>query len=165
MKKPFKVAIQMDPWNVINVNTDSTYLIALEAQKRGYELFSYQPSNLTLNLGVVRATGNFVSLNHERKNFYNLKKTQTINLDNFDVVLVRQDPPFDMNYITATYLLEYLSKNTLVLNNPKYIRDYPEKLSMFLFKKILMKLLNFTKLIKPQLLNLYMAMEGRVLKN
>ena len=151
MKKPFKVAIQMDPWNVINVNTDSTYLIALEAQKRGYELFSYQPSNLTLNLGVVRVTGNFVSLNRERKNFYNLKKTQTINLDNFDVVLVRQDPPFDMNYITATYLLEYLSKNTLVLNNPKYIRDYPEKLSMFLFKKIIPKTLiskNFDEIIK-----------------
>ena len=62
MKSRFKIAIQMDPWSAINVNTDSTYLIALEAQRRGYELFSYQPSNLSLDQGVIKATGNFVSL-------------------------------------------------------------------------------------------------------
>ena len=151
MKSRFKIAIQMDPWSAINVNTDSTYLIALEAQRRGYELFSYQPSNLSLDQGVIKATGNFVSLYSHKKIFYHLKKTQTINLDSFDVVLVRQDPPFNMNYITATYLLEHISKKILILNNPKSIRDYPEKLSMFLFKKIIPRTLissNLDEIIK-----------------
>lgn len=136
MKKHFKIAIQMDPWNRVNPKTDSTYVIALEAQKRGYSLFSYVPDHLSLDQGVVKATGSYFSLHPNKKKFYHLNRTKTVLLNDFDVVLVRQDPPFNMHYITATYLLEQLSNKTLVLNNPKYIRDYPEKLSMFYFKNI-----------------------------
>jgi len=137
MKKRFKIAIQMDPWNRINPNTDSTYAIAVEAQKRGYSIFSYEAKNLSLCNGVVKALGNNVSLYPNKSFFYHLGEYKSISLNKFDLVLVRQDPPFNMNYITATYLLEKVSKKTLVLNNPKYIRDYPEKLSMFLFKDVI----------------------------
>ena len=127
----------MDPWNRINPQTDSTYVIALEAQKRGYRLFSYTVENLFLENGIVYVVGNEFSLHSEKKKFFTLKKEKKLNLNSFDIVLVRQDPPFNMNYITATYLLERLSKKTLVLNNPKHIRDYPEKLSMFAFHKMI----------------------------
>jgi len=137
MKKLFKIAFQMDPWNKINPQTDSTYALALEAQKRGYSLFSYSPDFLSLEAGIVKATGNFFSLNSKKNFFFTLQAKQKVNLSSFDVVLIRQDPPFNMNYITATYLLEMLDRKTLVLNNPKYIRDFPEKLSMFYFKKLI----------------------------
>ena len=127
----------MDPWSKIKPKTDSTFIIALEAQQRGYQLFSYVPENLSLENGTVTAIANKFSLHPQKKKFFTLKKEEKIKLDSFDVVLVRQDPPFNMNYITATYMLEQLSKKTLVLNNPKHIRDYPEKLSMFAFKKII----------------------------
>ena len=163
MKKHFKIAIQMDPWNKINPKTDSTYALALEGQKRGYSLFSYSPDRLSLEAGNIQAVGNFFSLNPKKKKFFTLQKLQKVNLNFFDLILVRQDPPFNMNYLTATYLLEMLDKKTLVLNNPKYIRDFPEKLSMFYFKKIipptlisgdLIEILNFHKknkvsIIKP----------------
>ena len=127
----------MDPWNRINPQADSTYVIALEAQKRRYRLFSYTVENLFLENGIVYVVGNEFSLHPEKKKFFTLKKEKKLNLNSFDIVLVRQDPPFNMNYITATYLLERLSKKTLVLNNPKHISDYPEKLSMFAFHKMI----------------------------
>jgi glutathione synthase len=137
MKKLFKIAIQMDPWSKIKPKTDSTFIIALEAQQRGHQLYSYVPENLSLENGIVTAVANKFSLHPHKKKFFTLQKEEKIKLDSFDIVLVRQDPPFNMNYITATYILEKLPKATLVLNNPKHIRDYPEKLSMFSFKKII----------------------------
>jgi glutathione synthase len=127
----------MDPWSKINPKTDSTFIIALEAQQRGHQLYSYDPKNLSLENGMVTAIANKFSLHPYKKKFFTLQKEEKIKLDSFDIVLVRQDPPFNMNYITATYILEKLPKATLVLNNPKHIRDYPEKLSMFSFKKII----------------------------
>ncbi len=101
----------MDPWSKIKPKTDSTFIIALEAQQRGYQLFSYVPENLSLENGTVTAIANKFSLHPHKKKFFTLKKEEKIKLDSFDIVLVRQDPPFNMNYITATYILEQLSKN------------------------------------------------------
>ncbi|MEY3371292.1 MAG: hypothetical protein RLZZ392_328 [Pseudomonadota bacterium] len=130
MKKHFKIAIQMDPLESINIKSDSTYILALEAQKRGYRLFHYLPENLIYENGRVSALGNIFKLFPDKKIFFKKSKTQKIFLDDYDVVLVRQDPPFNMSYITATYLLEMVSNKTLILNDPKSIRDNPEKLSM-----------------------------------
>ena len=137
MKKHFKIAIQMDPLESINIKSDSTYVLALEAQKRGYGLFHYLPENLIYENGRVSALGNVFKLFSNKKIFFKKSKTQKIFLDDYDVVLVRQDPPFNMSYITATYLLEMVSDKTLILNDPKSIRDNPEKLSMFNFKNII----------------------------
>jgi glutathione synthase len=137
MKKHFKIAIQMDPLESINIKTDSTYILALEAQKRGYRLFHYLPENLIYENGRVSALGNVFKLFPNKKIFFKKSKTQKIFLDDCDVVLVRQDPPFNLSYITATYLLELVSDKTLILNDPKSIRDNPEKLSMFNFKNII----------------------------
>ena len=137
MKKHFKIAIQMDPLESINIKSDSTYILALEAQKRGYRLFHYLPENLIYENGRVAALGNIFRLFPNKKIFFKKFETQKIFLDDYDVVLVRQDPPFNMSYITATYLLEMVSNKTLILNNPKSIRDNPEKLSMFNFKNII----------------------------
>jgi glutathione synthase len=137
MKKHFKIAIQMDPLESINIKSDSTYILALEAQKRGYRLFHYLPESLIYENGRVSALGNIFKLFPDKKIFFKKSKTQKIFLDDYDVVLVRQDPPFNMSYITATYLLEIVSNKTLILNDPKSIRDNPEKLSMFNFKNII----------------------------
>ena len=137
MKKHFKIAIQMDPLESINIKSDSTYILALEAQKRGYSLFHYLPENLIYENGRVSALGNAFKLFSNKKIFFKKSKIQKIFLDDYDVVLVRQDPPFNMSYITATYLLEMVSEKTLILNDPKSIRDNPEKLSMFNFKNII----------------------------
>jgi glutathione synthase len=137
MKKHFKIAIQMDPLESINTKSDSTYILALEAQKRGYGLFHYLPENLLYENGRVSALGNVFKLFPNKKIFFKKSKIQKIFLDDYDVVLVRQDPPFNMSYITATYLLERVSNKTLILNDPKSIRDNPEKLSMFNFKNII----------------------------
>ena len=137
MKKHFKIAIQMDPLESINIKSDSTYILALEAQKRGYRLFHYLPENLIYENGRVSALGNIFKLFPDKKIFFKKSKTQKIFLDDYDVVLVRRDPPFNMSYITATYLLEMVSNKTLILNDPKSIRDNPEKLSMFNFKNII----------------------------
>ena len=137
MKKHFKIAIQMDPLESINIKSDSTYILALEAQKRGYRLFHYLPENLIYENGRVSALGNVFKLFPNKKIFFKKYQTQKIFLDDYDVVLVRQDPPFNMSYITATYLLEKVPNKTLILNNPKSIRDNPEKLSMFNFKSVI----------------------------
>ena len=137
MKKHFKIAIQMDPLESINIKSDSTYILSLEAQKRGHSLFHYLPENLIYENGRVSASGNVFKLFPNKKIFFKKSKTQKIFLDDCDVILVRQDPPFNMSYITATYLLEMVSDKTLILNDPKSIRDNPEKLSMFNFKNII----------------------------
>lgn len=137
MKKHFKIAIQMDPLESINIKSDSTYILALEAQKRGYGLFHYLPENLIYENGRVSALGNVFKLFPNKKIFFKKFKTQKIFLDDYDIVLVRQDPPFNMSYITATYFLEMVSNKTLILNDPKSIRANPEKLSMFNFKSII----------------------------
>jgi len=133
----------MDPLSSINIKTDSTYVLALEAQKRGYQLFHYLPENLIYENGKLFAYGNVFKLFHNKKRFFTEGKFQKVFLENYDVILVRQDPPFNMNYLTATYLLETIANKTLILNDPRSIRDNPEKLSMF----------NFSKIIPPTLIS------------
>jgi len=137
MKKHFKIAFQMDPLDSINIKTDSTYVLALEAQKRGYQLFHYLPENLIYENGKLFAYGNIFRLFSNQKKFFIEGKLQRVFLEKYDVILVRQDPPFNMNYLTATYLLETILNKTLILNDPRSIRDNPEKLSMFNFPKII----------------------------
>ncbi|MCC6598889.1 MAG: glutathione synthase [Alphaproteobacteria bacterium] len=123
-----KIAIQMDPVENINIHGDSSFMLALEAQSRGYALYHYLPQDLTLRQGRLTAHGRTLGVRHEAGNHYTYGETEILDLESFDLILMRQDPPFDMAYITATHLLEHLSGKTLVLNDPKEVRDAPEKL-------------------------------------
>ncbi len=123
-----KVAIQMDHISCIDVEGDSTFILALEAQKRGFELFHYQPDNLILQNNHLFAWGEPLKVNLDKKHYFNLGCGELLDLSEMDIVLMRQDPPFDMAYITATHLLEKLNGKCLVVNNPKEVRNAPEKL-------------------------------------
>lgn len=122
------VAIQMDPMDGIDINGDSTFVLALEAQKRGYGLFHYLPSRLSFRDGRVIAKANPMEVRREEGNHFTMGETQEVDLSLMDVVLMRQDPPFDMAYITATHILEHIADNTLVVNDPVSVRNAPEKL-------------------------------------
>lgn len=124
-----KIAIQMDPIASINIETDSTFTLALEAQKRGYALYYYLPAALALEDGRVTANAQKLEVRREKGNHYTLGAPEIIDLKtDVDIVLMRQDPPFDMAYITATHILDHITDETLVLNNPHHVRNAPEKL-------------------------------------
>ena len=124
-----KVAVQMDSLNKINKDTDSTLALIQEAIKRKFSVFTYNVDNLYFENNELKAIANKVlSINTQKKKFLTLDTTNIINLKSFEFVLIRQDPPFNMEYITATYLLERLPKSCIVLNKPNSIRDCPEKL-------------------------------------
>ena len=128
-EKKVKVAVQMDKLNKINKDTDSTLALIQEAIKRKFSVFIYNVDNLYFENNELKATANKVlSINIQKENFLTLDTPYVINLKNFEFVLIRQDPPFNMQYITATYLLERLPKTCMVLNKPNSIRDCPEKL-------------------------------------
>ncbi|MAW79103.1 MAG: glutathione synthase [Parvularcula sp.] len=132
-----KIAIQMDPIEAVNVNADTSFDLALEAFSRGHEIWVYQPEMLQLDCGVVRARARQVEhLKREQGDHVKLAAPQVIDLHGLDVVLVRQDPPFNMAYITAAQILERLLPDVLVLNNPRSIRDAPEKLFVTDFKDL-----------------------------
>lgn len=122
------VALQMDAIEHLRVASDSTLLLGLEAQKRGHILYYYQPWQLMLKNGVVMANVRPVTLHREEDRYFSLGEERLIALSEMDVVLMRNDPPFDMAYITATYHLERIHPATLVVNNPREVRDAPEKL-------------------------------------
>lgn len=123
-----KIAIQMDPVQTIDIDGDSTFALGLEAQKRGHSLFYYEPKNLSMRDGRVYARGHALNFRRERGNHASLGASEVINLAEFDVVLLRQDPPFDMSYITTTHLLDVIHPKTLVVNDPAEVRNAPEKL-------------------------------------
>ena len=137
MKKHFKIAIQMDPLEKINPKEDSTFVIAQEAQRRGYKLFHYSPKDISLKNNTIIAKGSYFKIINQGKKFFKKQKKISINLNQVHCVLIRQDPPFNMEYITATYFLEMLNRKVLVVNNPTEIRNNPEKLSMFNFKNLI----------------------------
>ncbi|WP_259781874.1 glutathione synthase [Aestuariispira ectoiniformans] len=122
------VAIQMDPIEPIDINADSTFVLGLEAQKRGYRLYHYLPRDLSFREGKVIAHARPLTLKREVGNHYALGTTEELDLSTTDVVLMRQDPPFDMAYITATHILEHIHPKTLVVNDPVSVRNAPEKL-------------------------------------
>ena len=123
-----KIAFQMDPIGPINIEADSTFRIALEAQARGHELFYYTPDKLAYQEGRITARGWPLRVQRVAGAHYTLGDEQEVDLASFDVVWLRQDPPFDMFYITTTHLLDRLAPTTLVVNNPFWVRNYPEKL-------------------------------------
>lgn len=131
-----KVAIQMDPIGSINIDGDSTFRIAEEAQKRGHRLFYYTPDRLSFREGRVMARGWPLEVRRVKGDHFTLGAEQDIDLAEWDVVWLRQDPPFDMGYITTTHLLELIHPRTLVVNDPFWVRNYPEKLLVLRFPEL-----------------------------
>jgi len=123
-----KVAIQMDHVRSINIDADSTFVLALEAQKRGHAVYHYHPRQLAFAAGKLTATAEPMQVRRKAGDHFILGKPRTIDLADMDVVLLRQDPPFDMSYITTTHLLEHVQPRTLVVNDPAEVRNAPEKL-------------------------------------
>ncbi|MBV8889589.1 MAG: glutathione synthase [Alphaproteobacteria bacterium] len=132
------VAIQMDPIDTINIDADSTFALALTAQARGHALFHYLPQALTLRDGRLYARGRALQVFREHGNHHRFGAFEELDLETFDVVLMRQDPPFDMAYITATHLLELLPpQGPLVVNHPGSVRNAPEKLFVLRFRELM----------------------------
>jgi glutathione synthase len=128
-----KIAIQMDPIDAIDISADSSFRIAEEAQARGHSLFYYTPDMLAYQQGRVTAKGWPLTVQREVGNHFTLGDFQEVDLSDFDVVWLRQDPPFDMSYITTTHILEMIHPDTLVVNDPNWVRNYPEKLLVLQF--------------------------------
>ena len=111
------IGIQGDKLDKINISSDTSIFLAHEAQKLGYKIFYYTPSNLSIIKNKTYANGVFVKLNYERKKFYKIYKKQKIDVENFKFILIRQDPPFNSEYLITTLILDNLKK-TKVINNP-----------------------------------------------
>jgi glutathione synthase len=125
---PLSVAIQMDPIGSIDIDADSTFALALEAQRRGHTLMHYLPAQLALRDGKLFATARPLEVWRKKGDHHRLGEAKRVDLATQDVVLMRQDPPFDLAYITATHLLEHIQPTTLVVNDPVAVRNAPEKL-------------------------------------
>lgn len=123
-----KVAVQMDAIDSIDISGDSTFAMMMEAQKRGHSLFYYLTDDLSFQDGVLSARGHDLTIRNVVGDHFTLGESVEIDLSTTDVVLMRQDPPFDMSYITATHLLERIHPKTFVTNNPGSVRDAPEKI-------------------------------------
>ncbi|MDT8328643.1 MAG: glutathione synthase [Roseovarius sp.] len=132
-----KIAFQMDPIGPININGDSTFRLAEEAQARGHELFYYTPDKLAYDEGRVTARGWPLSVQRVEGDHFRLGEETLVDLADFDVVWLRQDPPFDMFYITTTHILDRLSPGTLVVNDPFWVRNFPEKLLILDFPQLM----------------------------
>jgi glutathione synthase len=122
-----KVAFQMDPIERIDIRGDSTFALLLEAQRRGHDVFYYTPDKLSLKEGKLIAEGHSLTVEDKPGDHYRLSYAHAVDLADFDVVYLRQDPPFDMAYITTTHLLERIQPGTLVVNDPAAVRNAPEK--------------------------------------
>lgn len=131
-----KIAFQMDPIGPININADSTFRIAEEAQARGHELFYYTPDKLSYQEGRIMARGQSLKVQRVQGDHAILGEEVEVDLQDFDVVWLRQDPPFDMFYITTTHLLERIHPRTLVVNDPFWVRNFPEKLLVLNFPQL-----------------------------
>ena len=161
-KKKF-IAIQADPLNSINIKTDTTLLLALEAQRRFYKIYWYQTKDLNFIKNKVYAKAKEVNFFENKKKYYKILNKVTLDLSIVKFILIRQNPPFNMDYITSTLYLEYLSNNVKIINNPIAIRNISEKfysvnflkfMPPTIFTKDLAIILNFLKknkkiVIKP----------------
>jgi glutathione synthase len=127
-RMPLKVAVQMDHVSTLAIAGDTTFALSLEAQRRGHALYHYTPDRLTLDGGKAFARVEEMELRDEKGNHYSLGEPHRADLSTMDVVLLRQDPPFDMNYITTTHILERIHPKTLVVNDPAWVRNSPEKI-------------------------------------
>ena len=131
------VAVQMDPMTTVDIDGDSTFALMLEAQSRGHTLWHYEVPQMWLDGATLKARAHPVTVRREPGDFYRFGEPETLNLGEMDVVLMRQDPPFDMAYITATHLLEHIHPKTLVVNNPASVRNAPEKLLVMRFPELM----------------------------
>ena len=125
---PLAVAVQMDPIESIDIGADSTFALMLEAQRRGHRLHYYLPQDLSWRQEAITAFVHPIELRDVMGDHFTRSPGETRDLSEMDVVLMRQDPPFDLGYIAATHILEHLAPGTLVVNNPASVRDAPEKL-------------------------------------
>ena len=138
-----RVAIQMDAIASIDITGDTSFRLGLEAQRRGHLVHVYTPENLSWDEGLVTANVQQVSLQDVVGNHVTISPSIKTPLKDFDVILMRQDPPFDLAYVTTTHLLEHLPKTTQVINDPKEVRNAPEKLLIT----------NFIELMPPTLIS------------
>ena len=134
---PLNVAVQMDPIERINIRGDSTFALLLEAQKRGHRLSYYTPDRLAMAQGKVFAGVQPLQVRDEAGNHFKLGDSKRAELSSFDVILMRQDPPFDLAYVTATHLLEHIHPKTLVVNDPASVRNAPEKMFVMQFPALM----------------------------
>lgn len=132
-----EVAVQMDPMEKINFAGDSTFALMLEAQKRGCRLWHYTPDSLSLEGRRLRALARLVSVWDDPSRYYELGPLRELDLSGLDVVLLRQDPPFDLAYITSTHFLEQIQARVLVVNDPRHVRNAPEKLFVMQFTELM----------------------------
>ena len=131
------VAIQMDHVSTIDIDGDSTFVLGMEAERRGHTLWHYTPPDLIFRDRKVMARAQPMKLRREKGQHYTLGAAEMIDLATLDVVLLRQDPPFDMSYITTTHLLEHIHPRTLVVNDPASVRNAPEKLFVTHFDNVM----------------------------
>jgi glutathione synthase len=131
------VAVQMDPIQSINIAGDSTFAMMLEAQARGFSLSVYTPQSMASESGVVTASVQSAEVRDVVGDHVTLGKAERLDLSTFDVILLRQDPPFDMRYITSTHMLEMISDKTLVINDPAAVRNAPEKILVMQFADLM----------------------------
>lgn len=127
-RKRLDVAVQMDPIERINIRGDSTFALLLEAQARRHDIFYYTPGQMALVDGEVYATVRPLTVRDDERDHFTLGESRRRPLSAFDVILMRQDPPFDLAYISATHLLERVHPETLVVNDPAHVRNAPEKM-------------------------------------
>jgi glutathione synthase len=147
MPSGLKVAVQMDPLEHINIEGDSTFALMLEAQARGHALWHYEVRHLSLHEGRtqpvaraadrVSAVARQVTVRRQASDHFEASAPETVNLGDMDVVLMRQDPPFDMAYISATHILQHLQPQVLVVNDPAAVRNAPEKLLVTHFPELM----------------------------
>ena len=132
-----KIAVQMDPIERINIRGDSTFALLLEAQRRGHRIDYYTPDRLALRDNIVWSTVQPATVRDEVGNHVTLGEARRVDMREFDVVLLRQDPPFDLAYITTTHLLERIHPDTLVVNDPAEVRNAPEKVFVTHFPELM----------------------------
>ena len=132
-----RVAIQMDPVDTLDITGDTSFALGLEAQLRGHHLWYYTPDKLSYEAGELSALGQTLALFDNPEKFFETGAIEKLLLRDMDVILMRQDPPFDMAYITATHLLEMLPPKTFVVNNPTEVRNAPEKLMVLSFADLM----------------------------
>ena len=131
-----RVAFQMDPITGVDINADSSFRLALEAQARGHELFYYPPTALAYDTGRIIARGHGMEVRNVVGDHVTLQPETELDLASMDVVWLRQDPPFDMGYITTTHVLDRLKGEALVVNDPTWVRNWPEKLMVLDFPEL-----------------------------
>ena len=132
-----KIAFQMDPIEDVDIDADSTFRLAEEAQSRGHDLYVYNPNSLTFNQGKIVAKVRSITLKRKIGDHVTFGDQEIKELNEFDVIWLRQDPPFDMGYITTTHLLDMVGQETLIVNNPFWVRNLPEKLLVLEFPELI----------------------------